>query len=211
MHKASKWYAQNQEDKFICDFFEDYTGSLLDIGANDGKTLSNSLALIERGWSAVLVEPSPKAFERLQQLHKGNSRVQCENCAITSQIGEYGFYDTGDHLGKGDTSLLSTLELKELNRFGQVPYNKIKVAGITIKQLMQLTHTIHFDFITIDAEGQDVEILKQMDLEAMGCKLICVEWNSNKNTLDQIHDYMCGYNRYYRAFINAENVGYYLK
>jgi FkbM family methyltransferase len=37
----------------------------LDIGAYDGKTFSNTLALIERGWNGVLVEPAPEVFVTL--------------------------------------------------------------------------------------------------------------------------------------------------
>ena len=42
-------YSQNQEEQIILDYFNDVkVGHVLDIGANDGKTFSNSLALIER-------------------------------------------------------------------------------------------------------------------------------------------------------------------
>lgn len=50
-------YSQNDEEAIIMRYFANRTGRLLDIGAADGMTNSNSLALIERGWRAVLVEP----------------------------------------------------------------------------------------------------------------------------------------------------------
>ncbi len=57
------YYTQNNEEQIFIDYFKNQNPSelcVLDIGANDGKTFSNSLRLIELGWSAILIEPSPK-------------------------------------------------------------------------------------------------------------------------------------------------------
>lgn len=199
------YYAQNKEDKIFADYFGDFTGMLLEIGANDGKTLSNSLHLIEKGWEALLVEPSPVAFDRLKSLHENNPRVKLENCAITDEIGEYTFYETGMHLNQGDTSLLSTLSRDELQRFGPIEATEIKVAGINFKQLCTLTGLHHFDLISIDAEGFDLSILKQIPLKEVGCKLLCVEWNSKEKQL--YHDIVLpqGYKLLHK---NAENLIY---
>lgn len=58
-------YSQNGEQEAILKIFGESEGRFLDIGAYDGKTFSNTLALIERGWSGVLIEPSPNAFMAL--------------------------------------------------------------------------------------------------------------------------------------------------
>ncbi|NBO23595.1 hypothetical protein EBU94_09705 [bacterium] len=74
-------YSQNSEDVFLLDFwkqkFGNSKGTLLDVGANDGKTLSNSLLFIENGWKAHLFEPSNPTFQKLVELHKGNENVRC--------------------------------------------------------------------------------------------------------------------------------------
>ena len=53
-------YSQNHEDDIVLNFFQNTESNktVLEIGANDGKTFSNSLLLIENGWKAHLVEPS---------------------------------------------------------------------------------------------------------------------------------------------------------
>jgi hypothetical protein len=57
-------YSQNHEDDIILMYFKSkvypleiakHEFTLLEIGANDGKTFSNSLRLIEAGFKAVLV------------------------------------------------------------------------------------------------------------------------------------------------------------
>src|SRR5690349_15581536 len=110
-------YSQNAEEKIIIEYFEKnslgYQGTLLDIGANDGKTLSNSLALIEHGWKAVLIEPDADAFGKLIELHGTNSNVICRNVAIADEDGEMDFYKSGTHLNQGDIGLLSTLSERD--------------------------------------------------------------------------------------------------
>jgi len=41
--------------------------------------------------------------------------------------------------------------------------------------LLGLSKIKKFDFISIDAEGHDLEILRQMDLKALGCQMLCIE------------------------------------
>ena len=46
-----------------------------------------------------------------------------------------------------------------------------------------------FDFISIDAEGNDWKILKQIDLNAFGCRCLCIEHNGD----DQLRRIFAGY------------------
>lgn len=177
-----KDYSQNGEQSIILKYFGGFIGAALDIGANDGILLSNSRALVELGWSAVLVEPAAAAYRKLV-LNNANAafsdRVTLVNAAITTQDGPIDFYDSGTHLKQGDTSLLSTTHPEEMARWkksGEV-FTKTTVRGITFETLMQETGVWHHDFISIDAEGADYDILKQIDLTAVGCRLLCVEVN----------------------------------
>lgn len=192
-----KDFSQSGEQKIILDYFGDFRGAALDIGANDGLLLSNSRALFESGWDVLLVEPSETAFGKLRSLYAtgieqtNNGWIFVEtnlpkqphaclvNAAITPTDGPVDFYDSGTHLRKGDTSLLSTTRPEELARWKKSgeTFTKTTVRGITFETLMKETGVNHFDFISIDAEGADLEILKQIDLTAVGCRLLCVEVN----------------------------------
>lgn len=175
-----KDYSQNGEQKIILDYFGGVRGTVLDIGANDGSTLSNSRALLELGWTGVLIEPAPIAFEKLRLLWDEEDDVQCVQAAITTTDGPLDFYSSGTHLRQGDTDLLSTTHPEELARWkksGEV-FTKTTVRGITFETLMAETGVRHFDFISVDAEGEDWNILKQIDLTAVGCRLLCVEVNA---------------------------------
>lgn len=173
-------YSQNSEDTVIQKYFEGYTGRLLSIGENDGITLSNARSLIELGWDADLVEPSPTAYAMLEMLYKGNDKVKTHKLAIADKNGTVELYDMGIHLGRGDTSLLATIIPSERSRWAGVEFRPVKVKAMTYGKFTNGKPS--YDFISIDAEGMDLAILQQVNFTNVKC--ICVEWNNNLDMAD---------------------------
>lgn len=170
-------YSQNEEDKYILDYFKEYKGTLLDLGANDGKMFSNSLALIEKGWRGYLVEPSPKAFAKLSKLHSSNKNVECVQVAIGETNSRAVLAESGWHLNhKSDVALLSTLVPEEKKKWDKVAFENTEVEVMDFKNFTELIDWKCFDFISIDCEGMDMAILNQIDLTST--RLLCIEWNS---------------------------------
>ncbi len=179
-------YSQNNEEKIIKDFFskEESTNlTLLSIGENDGKTLSNSLACIERGWIATLVEPSKKAFQKMFLLHKDNSKIEMFNVAIGDTCGEVVFHESGEHakhLYGENHSLLSSIVKSETERWKDETFTETTVDCLDIETLFEKSVNKKFDLITIDAEGYDFNILQQIDLFDIGCNMLIVENNGTE-------------------------------
>jgi hypothetical protein len=48
-------YSQNNEQEIILNFFNGRIGRYLDIGAFDGVSMSNTLALVELGWQGTAI------------------------------------------------------------------------------------------------------------------------------------------------------------
>lgn len=185
-HKNSM-YSQNSEDTVAVNFFKEFKGHLLDLGANDGRTFSNSLRLIQKGWSADLIEASPVTFQKLEQEHIGNEDVKCHNIAVSNVNGKVKFYESGTLLGGNDKSLVSTLDKREIDRWGgKVKFTETAVESVTFKSLLLMTKKTKFDLITIDIEGMDFIVLSQMNLKELGCKMLIVETNG-KETIKYIN------------------------
>lgn len=181
--------SQNNEEQIILDHFgPDFRGILLDIGANDGTTLSNSYACMMRGWAGVFVEPSPEAFARLRRLHELHSEWWALdiNAAITPQDGRYVLHQSGEHLKTGDTALLSSViegETKQWERTGHT-FEAVEVDGITVATMLDKLKgkgVERFDLVSIDAEGMDYDILKELDLTALGVQMVIVEHNGSNH------------------------------
>jgi len=181
-------FSQNNEQEVILEYFKNQPeGTFLDIGANDGQTLSNSRALALSGWSGVCVEPAPDPFQKLETLYEG-SKVLVFECAIGKENGKMPFHISGTHLHKGDSGLLSTLEPDEMKRWqGTEQFIESEVEVFTWGSFYAGCGVETFDFISIDAEGLDLFILSQMNLTNMHTKLVCIEWNHNAQLKSAFH------------------------
>jgi len=169
--------SQNNEAQIVSDYFKGFKGTVLDIGANDGSTFSNSYDLIQAGWSGVLIEPGT-VFGQLENLYKDNNKVQCYQLAIAEKDEKLTLYESGAHIKNGtDTGLVSTLDHDETIRWRNrgVEFTEKKVQSVPFSWILKWHK--QFEFITIDAEGKDWSILQQINLDEVGCRCLCIEWN----------------------------------
>lgn len=166
-------YSQNNEQDVILGYFGNhYIGTFLDLGCNDGLTFSNTRALGLRGWSGTLVDASEKATTLAKSVYKDNDRVEVVNVAIAPYKGFITFYESGTHLGGQDVSLVSTVIESEKQRWTKEKFTEVQVPCDTVKAII---NGCTFDFINIDIEGMDFEVLTQIDLTDVKC--VCVEYN----------------------------------
>jgi FkbM family methyltransferase len=200
-------YSQNTEEEVILNYFGDEKITVLSVGENDGISLSNVRALLLNGSRGTLVEPAPEAFFKLTGLYLDRKDIFCVNVAVSDFIGNAIFYDSGTHLNNGDKSLLSSLNEHEIKKWEPTTkFNKIKVDVVDFKTLLNLSPYKQFDFISIDAEGLDMTILKQINLKELGCRMLCVEWNSNHEIIDKIKDICEDFGLSGMLLKNGENV-----
>lgn len=200
-----KYTSQNSETSIALKYFKGRKGTILDIGANTGLFLSNSYDLIQQGWKCVAIEPS-SAFEDLQELHKDNPNVTMHNVAIGDNKGKLKFYESGEHVkGGGDKALVSTAVPSEMNRWNEVDFKETEVDVITFADLLELHPNEKFNYISLDVEGYEVVILPQIDLASVGCELLCIEFNGDKDLARKFTNYCYrfGLKEIHR---NAENI-----
>ena len=194
-------YSQYGEGKLINAYFTK-VGTLISLGENDGKTLSNVLGLIESGWKAYLVEPSKEAFGKMKELHKDNNKVKCFNYAIGNTNGIVKFFESGTHLKQGDTALLSTMKATEITRWKQETFTEVDVECKTFLEFKKDARFKQVDLISIDCEGMDFDILQQIDLNALKVKMVIIEHNSVNENKFKEHMIDLGYKVYFRNGCN---------
>lgn len=200
-------YSQGSEEQTLLKFVNGRVITCLSIGENDGMNLSNVRQLILNGCHATLVEPAPEAFRQLTELYLDRDDVYCINVAISNYIGKAKFFDSGTHLNKGDSSLLSSLNENEIKKWKPTTrFTEIEVDVVDFKTLLNLSPYKQFNFISIDAEGQDLCILKQINLKEIGCEVLCIEWNSKPEILKEITDYCSQFGLTKQLLKNHENI-----
>lgn len=197
-------YSQNNEQSIIESYFNGYVGTFADIGANDGITLSNTYALHLKGWEGFYFEPSPTAFAKLQK--NIMKKAKLHNMGIGKELGELTFYDSDEHLKKGDIALLSTFEKKELKRWGNTQvFTETKAMLITWDMAFEMPQQL--DLISIDAEGMDYDILAQINLNRHSVKMLIIEYNNDKALMKAMDNYCLPFGLKVHA-VNHENIIY---
>ena len=180
-------YSQCDEEKYILEVFKGKIGRFLDIGACDGKTGSNSLALVEQGWSGVLVEASPRAFLKLQDLHLGNEKLVLLNAAVDLCCELKPFWDGPAALGYATTEGANRAKWEHHCKF----QNPFYLVTVSLHRLFNMVGYPAFDFVDIDTEGTSVDLFKAMfplfvylakDKPPLP-KMICIEHDSREGEI----------------------------
>lgn len=162
-------YSQNAEEAFILAYFTNREPARwLDVGAYDGRSMSNTLALSELDWGGVAVEPDPQAFEGLQRTYGGNPKIAILPLAISSTGGVLPFHNSRS----GGVSTLSDAHRRKWE--SAATFETIEVETITPDELLRM-HPGPYAFMSLDVESANVELLELFDLSAMGVELLCVE------------------------------------
>ena len=145
----------------------------VDVGANDGFYGSNSFPFIARGWEALLIEPHPGAFAKLQRLHGGKSNVALCNLACADAAGELPLWIGSD----GDAGTLATLCTDDHPHFQKARTNQSVLVPVERLEAILARHKTPHDFniLSIDTEGMDYEVLLGLNLNVWRPRLIVTE------------------------------------
>lgn len=197
-------YSQSNEEQVILDYFKGYVGTFVSLGENDGITFSNVRALAERGWSGIMVEPDPEAFARLEKLYLEYKGLYTYNYAIGDHNGKKILQKSSSLLQNGDTGLVSTFNASEMERFKSVvKYTPVEVQQYTWRTALNRWSIQEFDCVSLDVEGNEMQILPDMDLSKT--KLLVIEHNGRQDLKLQYEKYLEGFKLIYTS---AENLIY---
>jgi hypothetical protein len=187
-------YSQGEEEKYILEAVG-ASGHFLDFGAFDGRTFSNTLALVERGWSGVLVEPSCYAFRALLELHGTNDKLRLVQALVGVNRGLVPFWNSAD--------AISTTETKSYAIWKQVADYKplCYVPELTVKDIIA-EFPVSADMVNIDTEGTSARLFIHWPIEICVPKVFCVEHDKQQEEITSKAN-LWGYKTVYE---NQENM-----
>jgi FkbM family methyltransferase len=187
--------APDHERRLVGAFFGDIKGYFVEVGANEPRTRSQTWHLEQSGWTGVLVEPLPDLAVELRAKRK--ARVFDVACSSPDNAGRnLSFYVAGP---------LSSLDRHHMAP-GATPERVISVPVRTLDSILAEAGTpIGFDFLSIDAEGHEIEVLRGFDIARWKPRLILLE--DHVGNLSK-HRYLLGAG--YRIIRRYGNNGWYV-
>lgn len=176
-----KFYGQYHQDQYVYEnFFKNKrNGIFVDVGAHDGILFSNTYFFEKfMGWTGVCIEPIPEVYNRL----KTNRNCLCIQGCIFDDREDVPFLRLTGYtemlsglIENYDPKHLKRIETEIKARGGQSTVIKVKCYNLT--QLLLSNHIQHVDYLSIDTEGGEFDILKSIDFARIDIDIIGVENN----------------------------------
>lgn len=161
-------------------------GRFVDVGAYDGVNYSNTMALVERGWSGIMIEPGLQAFIKLLENHGANEKVTLIHAAI-------GVFKSGLQPFWNCPTTFSTTEPSNRDKFIHEGFSpQFYTPVINMSWIFEMFPG-PIDVLSIDTEGTSVDLFKQFTATGYARpRCICVEHDGRT---DEVlgHAVMYGY------------------
>lgn len=202
-----KSYSQSGEDVIvdrILTLLRIKNPTYLDIGANDPILINNTYLFYKKGFNGINIEPDPFLFKKLKAKRQRDTNL---NIGIGTTNGRMTFYIMS-------SNTLSTFSketaLQYVSYGNQKIESEISVDVVDVNEIVEKYFRPKPNYVSLDVEGLDAEILKCFNFERHRPEVFCVETltyteNNSESKLSEIIEYMnsMGYMVHSDTYINT--------
>ena len=170
-----KSYSQFGEDLVIDNFFGNFVGTYVDIGCYHPIKYSNTALLYKKGWSGINIDLNKTSIDFFNVCRKNDINI---TACLSDKIEEVEINMDSEF------SALNSVNQDNIKKFGLINLRKKKVQTTLFYKLVQN----NFNFLNIDCEGNDLKILKTIDLKKFTPEIINIE--VSKENQKGIYEYL---------------------
>jgi len=163
-----KSYSDSGEDLYILNNF-DKKGFYVDVGCHHPTRLNNCHLLYLNGWSGINIDLSEISIKLFDFARKKDINI-CSAVSLKKSVVDY-YHDKPLSLYN---SLIKNKDLK----------NKKSINSDTLSSILDKTKfkNTYIDFLSVDAEGKDLEVIQSLDFQRYSPKFICIEiWDETED------------------------------
>jgi FkbM family methyltransferase len=184
MSSAMGSYSQFNEDLLLEVLFSfKNVGSYLDIGANDPSFNSNTKRFYDKGWTGINIEPGPEGYNKFTHLRNKDLNL---NIGIGPENSTMTFYQV---VGDSTLSSFNKLIAQKMAKQYEHTVAEISIPVMRLESVFQ-TYVMdrQIDFMSVDAEGYDLEVLTSNDWNKYRPSVVMVEIdNQYKKIVSFLH------------------------
>ena len=180
------YVALNNLDKQLEEYCNYSHGYYVELGANDGLTQSNSFYFEKKKkWNGVLIEPSPNNYLKCRDNRDSSNKFFCNACVSFDYEEEY-VEMVYANLMTIPMSLKKDIDIESefLNR--SLKYLKknedhftFGAKAKTLTEILILADSPKImDFLSLDVEGSEIEVLKGFDFSLYSFRFLLIESRS---------------------------------
>jgi FkbM family methyltransferase len=173
------YYGQYGEDvllRLFFDFEEGYKGFYVDIGAYHPVEFSNTKYFYDHGWCGINIDANPVSIKEFNKIRERDINIESGVSDEQSELEYYYF---------GETSMLNSFSKEQAKAFEKKFNTTIKeIKKIKVRSINDILEEnfppatgegVHIDFITLDVEGFEMNVLKSFDFSKYAPDFFLVE------------------------------------
>lgn len=196
-------FSQNDEELILKDIFSSVNyGFYIDVGCHHPRRFSNTALLYKNGWKGINIDASSKNLKLFNVFRKRDKNIN----ALISEKPEklkYYYFD--------DSALNGILSFSKVNSLKDLGYKVISEEYIVSQRLDDIITNFEvpnkrIDFLDIDVEGYDFQVLKSIELSLFDVRVILIETGDKEN---EIAKYLLKYN--YSFYKKTDRNSFFLK
>ncbi len=194
-------YGYKAEDRLIESLLKPIItehGFYVDVGCNEPRFLSNTFLLYRRGWRGICVDPN----EKLIRKHK---RIRPKDQAIAAFVSDV---ETEIEYVELDNDTLSTADPEHIQHALASGHKIVSTKKIPAQKLTTILDKLNaparFELLSVDAEGNDLKVLKSLDFEKYTPQLVVVEaddFDPSNPSAHEIYRFMISRNYFFHGSI----------
>ena len=179
----------NEEDKIFSFFKKGFKGTYVDAGCFHPTKFSNTRKMHNAGWKGVNIDLNPLTIDLFNFVRPEaiNLCIALSNKVKKTRI--YQHHDLGPQntIDKGHVKWMK-------NHFGLKKFKSKKIKTQILMNLLNTYGLKKIDFLNIDIEGHEYEVISSLDFKKLKVKLICIEilgFNKNqKNRREKLKKFL---------------------
>ena len=174
----------NSIDKHLENLLNFDNGYYVELGANNGISYSNSLYFERyRGWDGVLIEPVPGRYKELIKNRASSnyfSNAACVGFSFDGELIQLEYSDLMTTTLGIDSDLADPIQhAKDGSKFWGGDSYKFSAPAQTLNAILDLAKApAKIDFLSLDVEGVEIEVLRGIDHAKYRFTVICIESRS---------------------------------
>lgn len=164
-------YAQNGEDLILDRFLDGApNGFYVDVGAHHPVRFSNTYLFYRRGWRGINIDAMPGSMQKFNKVRPRDINIEC---GVASSAGKLMYH-------RFNEPALNTFDAAEAAHKDKEPYQLIDTVEIAVERLdallaRHLPFGQQIDFLSVDVEGKDEEVLRSNDWSRYRPRFILAE------------------------------------
>lgn len=158
---SQKSYSQEGEDMILRRIFETKKyGFYVDVGAYHPKLYSNTYFFYRNGWRGINIEPNPASIRLFQAQRPLDTNLSVGVSDISSERTYHMFNEPALNTFEEKVAQMSSRKGGQYFRIGAIPVKTARLDKILDEHLPE---DQGIDFISVDVEGHELEVVRSND------------------------------------------------